>query len=87
MGTYASSVSPADGVARIVGYWKVPGTPYVALAAVSTDDAYALFWRNTIIMLCFALPTAIALAGAIVWIIRLLMRDQKRREQLAEALS
>lgn len=86
-GTYTSAVSPADGISRTVGYRRVPGTPYIALASVSTESAYELFWRNTAIMLAFALPTALALAAAIVWIIRLLMRDRRRRDQLADALS
>lgn len=86
VGTYSNAASAADGVARIVGYRRVEGTPYVALASVSADSAFALFWRNTAIILGFALPTALALAGAIVWIIRLLMRDQQRRRQLADAL-
>jgi two-component sensor histidine kinase len=84
-GTYPA-VSPADGVTRIVGYRRVPSTPYVALASISTASAYALFKRNTVVTLIFALPTAIALAGAIVWIIRLMRRDQQRREELRQAL-
>ncbi|HEY5756453.1 MAG TPA: cache domain-containing protein [Steroidobacter sp.] len=84
-GTYPAT-SPADGVTRIVGYRRVEGTPYVALASISTENAFALFWRNTFVTLFFALPTAIALAGAIVWIIKLLQRDQRRREQLTNAL-
>lgn len=85
-GTYDSAASPVDGVPRTVGYRRVSGTPYVALAAISTQSAYALFWRNTYVMLAFALPTALALAVAIVWIIRLLMRDRERRDQLSQAL-
>lgn len=85
LGTYPAT-SPADGVTRIVGYRRVAGTPYVALASISTESAYALFRRNTFVTLAFALPTALALAGAIVWSIRLLRRDQRRRAQLAEAL-
>jgi two-component sensor histidine kinase len=85
-GTYDSAVSPVDGESRTVGYRRVSGTPYVALASVSTQSAYELFWRNTSVMLAFALPTALALAVAIVWIIRLLMRDRQRRDQLSEAL-
>lgn len=85
-GTY-TAISPVDGVSRTVGYRRVSGTPYIALASVSTQSAYALFWRNTYVMLAFALPTALALAAAIVWIIRLLMRDRQRRDQLAEALN
>jgi two-component sensor histidine kinase len=85
IGTYPAT-SPADGVTRIVGYRRVEGTPYVALASISTERAFALFRRNTFITLFFALPTALALAGATVWIIRLLRRDQRRRQQLSEAL-
>lgn len=84
-GTYPA-LSPADGVARIVAYRRVPGTPFIALASVSTANAFALFWRNTMITLMFALPTAIALLGAIVWILRLLRSDLQRRKQLSEAL-
>jgi two-component sensor histidine kinase len=85
IGTYPAT-SPADGMTRIVGYRRVEGTSYVALASISTENAYALFRRNTFVTLFFALPTAIALAGAIVWIIKLLKRDQQRRQQLADAL-
>ncbi|MEP9389553.1 histidine kinase dimerization/phosphoacceptor domain -containing protein [Mesorhizobium sp. KR9-304] len=85
VGAYPAT-SPADGVTRIVAYRRVGGTPYVALAAISTESAFALFRRNTLITLFFALPTALALAGATAWIIRLLRRDQRRREQLSEAL-
>lgn len=85
IGAYPAT-SPADGVTRIVAYRRVAGTPYVALAAISTEHAYAVFRRNTFATLFFALPTALALAGAIIWIIKLLHRDQQRREQLADAL-
>jgi two-component sensor histidine kinase len=84
-GTYPA-LSPADSVERVVGYRRVPGTPFVALASVSTDSALALFRRNTLITLLFALPTALALFGAIVWILRLLRSDQIRRAELVEAL-
>lgn len=85
VGTYPAT-SPVDGMTRIVGYRRVEGTPYVALASISTESAFALFRRNTFVTLAFALPTAFALAGAIVWIIRLLKRDQQRRRQLADAV-
>ena len=84
-GTYPAH-SPADGVTRIVGYRKVPGTRFIALASISTDNAFAVFRRNTVITLLFALPTALALAGAIVWILQLLRKDQIRRSQLEETL-
>lgn len=84
-GTYPAS-SPADGVDRIVGYRSVPDTDFVALASISTGAAFAVFWRGTLITLIFAIPTAIALALAIIWIFRLLKKDGRRRLELVEAL-
>jgi two-component sensor histidine kinase len=84
-GTYPA-VSPADGVTRIVGYRRVPATPLIAVASISTRAAFLPFWRNTIITLLLAVPTALALAAAIIWIMRLLRKDELRRAQLVEAL-
>ncbi len=84
-GTYPA-VSPADGVTRIVGYFRVPGTQMIALASISTRAAFLPFWRNTIITLLLAVPTALALAVAIGWIMRLLRKDEQRRLQLVDAL-
>ncbi|MFC3642157.1 sensor histidine kinase [Aquibium oceanicum] len=85
IGTYPA-VSPADGVTRIVGYRRVPGTPLVAIASVSTQAAFAQFWRNTIMTLAFAVPTAIALMLAIFWIVRLVRNDERTRAQLVETI-
>jgi two-component sensor histidine kinase len=84
-GTYPA-LSPADSVERIVGFRRVPGTQFVALASVSADSAFAVFRRNTFLTVLFALPTALALLGTIAWTLRLLRRDQIRRAQLVEAL-
>lgn len=84
-GTYPA-LSPADGISRIVGYRVVPETDLLALASISTSSALSLFWRSTIVTLVFAIPTAIALAIAIVWIFRLLKKDERRRRELMEAL-
>lgn len=84
-GTYPA-ISPADGVRRMVGYGRVPGTRFIALASLSNQGVYAAFRRNTFVTLAFALPLALALAGAIAWLLRLLADDQKRRAELMEAL-
>lgn len=81
-----STVSPADGVARTVGYRRIKGTPLVAIASVSTTSAFAQFRRNTAITLFFAVPTALALAFATVLILRLLRRDRDRQRRLVETL-
>jgi two-component sensor histidine kinase len=84
-GTYPA-VSPADSVTRIVGYRRVADTPLVAVASISTNAAFRPFWRNTAITLLLAVPTALALAGAIIWIVTLLRKDERRHAQLVHAL-
>ncbi|MGD9913961.1 MAG: sensor histidine kinase [Rhizobiaceae bacterium] len=84
-GTY-DAISPADGVARIVGYRRVPGTNLIAVASVSSQAAYASFWRTTGSMLLVAALTAAALAAAAIWIGRLLQRDARRQELLVQTL-
>lgn len=84
-GSY-DAVSPVDGVTRIVGYRKVADTNLVAVASISTASAYALFWRNTLVTLLLALPTALALVAASIWIARLLQRDAGRQLELTQAL-
>jgi two-component sensor histidine kinase len=84
-GTYPA-ISPADGISRIVGYRRVEGTPFIALASVSMESTLAPFKRNTLITLFFALPAAAALAGALFWIVRLLRLDMRRRLELTDAL-
>jgi two-component sensor histidine kinase len=84
-GTYPA-VSPADGITRIVGFRRVADTPLIAVASISTDAAFLPFWRNTAITLFLAVPTALALAAAIIWILRLLRKDERRRVELVEAL-
>ncbi len=84
-GTYVAT-SQIDGITRMVGYRKVPDSNLIAVATVSTGSAYNLFWRNTIVMLALALPTAIGLAAATIWIARLLQRDARRQQELAQAL-
>lgn len=85
-GTYPA-ISPADGVARVVGYRRITGTPLVALASVSTETAFAQFRRNTIITLAFAVPTSVALLLAAFFILRLLRRDRDRQRRLVETLN
>ncbi|MBX3530036.1 MAG: ATP-binding protein [Rhizobiaceae bacterium] len=84
-GTY-TAVSAADGAERTVGFRRVENTPLVAIAGINTRTTYLPFWRNTIITLLLAVPTALALAAAIIWIVRLLRKDELRRAQLEEAL-
>ncbi|MFI0847175.1 sensor histidine kinase [Mesorhizobium sp. IMUNJ 23232] len=85
LGNYRT-ISPADGVDRFVAYRRIPGTEYVALASLSAQGALAPFWRTTITTLFFAVPTALMLLGASIWIVTLLHKDQARSLQLTQAL-
>ena len=78
--------SPVDGIERLVSYRKVEGTKFVALASMDQQAAMASFWRNAVVTLLFALPTALGLGAASLWITQLLQRDAKRSSQLATAL-
>ena len=84
-GTYLAT-SPADGEERYVSYRRIPGTELIALSSVSTAGAFALFRQNALLTLLLALPAAIGLVVAAIWIVRLLQRDADRQDQLSKAL-
>ena len=86
VGTYRSAASPADGVERFVGYRRVEGTDFIAIASISAASAYRNFWRATVSTLLIGLPALLGLAAASLWITRLLQRDARRRSELADAL-
>jgi len=85
-GVYYSAVSPADGVARIVGFSRVKGWPLVATTGIDRGEALAGFSSSLRTGLALGLPViAILLAGA-WWIARLLGADEERRAALETAL-
>lgn len=82
-GTY-DAVSPTDGVHRVVGYRRVPGTNLVALASVSSDNAFASYWAATLGVLALVIPALLALV-VIAWgTFRLLRADARQREAEAQ---
>lgn len=86
VGTYASEASPLDGVQRIVGYRKVEGTPFVAIAAGDLTLLMHPFWRTVTIL---AAVTALACLASIsaAWRIRSLVSAQEMQSTaLAAAL-
>ena len=85
IGTYRAE-SVADGVDRFVGYRRIADTELVAVASVSAREAMTGFWRDTLLMYAFALPAAIGLAIASLWIGRLLRRESQRQAELTRAL-
>jgi two-component system, sensor histidine kinase PdtaS len=85
-GSYQSDASPADGIARLVGYHRVPDTPLVAVAAVSAETALADFRLRIRRLAIGALPAYLGLIGLSFWLSRLLAIDERRRKELEEAL-
>lgn len=74
-GTYTADASPLDGVQRIVGYRKVEGTPFVAVAAADLSLLMRPFWHN---MEVLSVVTALACLGSVgaAFRIRSLLRIQ-----------
>lgn len=85
-GAYTAK-SPLDGVKRVVSYQTVSGTDLIALASVSTAETMWRFWRRVWIFLIIVIPTTFALALCAIWIIRLLQKDGRRKEELETALA
>ncbi|SOE17940.1 signal transduction histidine kinase [Hoeflea halophila] len=79
--------SPLDGVQRMVSYQTVPGTELIALASISTAETMWRFWRRVWIFLLIVIPTTFALALCAIWIIRLLQKDDRRKQELETALT
>lgn len=74
-GTYLSEASPMDGVRRLVGYRKVLGTPFIAVAAADYGLLMQPFWRD---MAVLATVTVLACLGSLAaaWRTRQLLRIQ-----------
>lgn len=82
-GTYFSPGSPADGIARVVAFRKVPGLPLIALSAISRDTLLAQLWSAVWTVLFLMGPIAIALLVGSLWTARLLRRSEADRKSLA----
>lgn len=84
VGTYAAEASPLDGVQRIVGYRKVEGTPFVAIAAGDLTLLMHPFWRTVTILTVVTALACLASIGA-AWRIRSLVRAQEQQSAVLES--
>lgn len=80
-GTF-ETVSPADGVARIVGYWTLPDWPVMAIAARDRATAMEGFWRNVGMSAIFALPILFGMGWLIHDMLHLTRLDERRQRAL-----
>lgn len=81
-GTYTSSSSPLDGIARVVSYYKVEGAPIIALASVASDQTWANFRGSIFTVILIASPVLLGLGVGCWWIVVLLRRDSRQTEEL-----
>jgi len=82
---FYESVSPADGVSRLVGYWKLENWPVVAIAGINREAATAGFWHQMAIWAVIGVPMLIGIALGSMKLLRMLHLDEQRQEALARA--
>ncbi|MEO9230633.1 MAG: histidine kinase dimerization/phosphoacceptor domain -containing protein [Devosia sp.] len=85
-GTYISERSPADGVARVVGFRRLPDLGVVAVASISFDTVYGPLWTSIITVLWLIVPIALALLGGSLITARILNRSERMQANLAAAV-
>lgn len=85
-GVFHSSISPADGTSRIVGYRRIDLWPLIATTGIGRAEALQSFWASLRIGVMIGLPLTGLLVLGIVWIVRLIRADVSRRLALEQAL-
>jgi hypothetical protein len=85
-GVYLSAASPADALARIVGYRTVTSWPLVATTGIERTEALQVFWTSMRAAVIIGIPLIALLVLGIFWVVRLLAADEARRIELESAL-
>jgi two-component sensor histidine kinase len=86
VGTYLSGSSPADGVARVVAFHKLPQLGVVAIAAISQSAAFGALWTSILIVTALIGPISIMLLAFAIIIARMLRQSARTQARLAAAL-
>ena len=84
-GTYDSPVSPADGIARIVGYWSLDGWPLIAVASVERSEALLPFRRALLLWVAIVAPILLASAWLFFRLTRALDAEAERQRAVIAA--
>lgn len=84
-GTY-DAVSPADGVTRVVAYRKIEDEDLLALASLGTASELQAFWTQLRWSSATLVTLLTGLAIVIVWLFRVLRREDIGRAALEKAL-
>jgi two-component sensor histidine kinase len=85
-GFYHNAVSPADGLARVVGYWQVDGWPLVATAGIDKAEILEMFWSGLNTQIIFGLPIIAMIIASAMWINALLNSFASRNAALEQSL-
>jgi two-component sensor histidine kinase len=85
-GTYVSASSPADGIARIVGFERVTGLNYLAVASISETSVFAGLWYSIWVVSLLLAPIALVLLAGSFLTARVIRRAQANSASLAAAL-
>jgi two-component system, sensor histidine kinase PdtaS len=75
-GVYGPTVSPADGVTRMVAFRRVDRLPLVATVAIPASALADSFWRRASEQLLLLAPVALALLGVSIWAVVLVQREE-----------
>ena len=84
VGAY-ETVSPADGVTRLVGYRTIKNTPYVALAAVSLKEELKSFYGFELRILAILAPLLLGLIAMLWYLSKVLSRETAQRALLEKS--
>ena len=86
-GVYISPASPVDSIPRTVGYQSLKDLGLIVIASRSHADATERFWTRTASTALVAAPVFIVMVALCGWAIMLLMRHERSRAELQEALA
>jgi len=79
------AASPADGISRIVGYWRLPNWPVIALTGMDQTSALRPFRRNLLTSAILALPILLGMGWLVLDLVHLMRVDEMRQIALANA--
>lgn len=80
------TISPADGVHRMVGYATVDNEELVTIASAGRDEYFRTFWLNSLRVAAAIALTLAALIISLIWLVKLIKTDDRKRQELAAAL-
>lgn len=85
-GFYEVESSPADGVARVVGYRRVEGLPLITVVGIPVEVLRDRFQERMGEITLLAAPVGLALLLVSLWVVRLLRHEERAHHALSQAL-